>query len=81
MNWNSKMQWQPPYDERLPRATHHIKPHTAPSLDVDAHPKQQEQGAEPHEHRGHRGDQQLLEQLPGELAGGDLDREKVVISQ
>ena len=62
----------------VPHTTSH---HTPPPLDVDAHPEQQEQGAEPHEHRGHSGDQQLLEQLPGELAGGDLGGEKVVISQ
>ena len=76
MNWNIKMQWQPPAVARLPRATHHT---THRPLDVDAHPEQQEQGAEPHEHGGHRGDQQLLEQLPGELAGGDLETRVVII--
>ena len=50
-----------------------------PSLNIDSHPQQEEQGSKAHEDRGNSCDQQLLEELPGELAGGHLDNIFIMI--
>ena len=43
------------------------------SLNIDPHPEEEEQCAKTHEDWGNSCDEELLEELSGELAGGHLE--------